>query len=129
MVVEEFVQIVRGIAVNALMDENSDSVLNSEGDGDPVEWMEDGWCGLASHQDPSGVVLNVLELLQALAMDPDEKHIAVVQPGGDKDVDEFLCFRKAEGGTEFGNIFEVEKWKLALMFDVVGEGPVSHRGW
>ena len=33
-----------------------------------------------SHQDPSSTVLDVLELLDALARDPDEKCIAVVQP-------------------------------------------------
>ena len=43
-----------------------------------------------SHQDPSCTILDVLELLKALARDPDEKCIAVVQPGGDEGVDEFL---------------------------------------
>ena len=33
-------------------------------------------------------VLDVLELFEALARDPDEKCVAVVQPGGDKGVDE-----------------------------------------
>lgn len=36
-------------------------------------------------------------------------------------MDEFLCVRKDEGGTEFGNIFEAEKLGLAQMFDVVVE--------
>ena len=43
-----------------------------------------------SHQDPSCTVLNILEPLQALARDPDEKCIAIVQPGGDEGVDEFF---------------------------------------
>ena len=33
-----------------------------------------------SHQDPSRTVLNVLELLDALARDPDEKCVTVVKP-------------------------------------------------
>ena len=33
-----------------------------------------------SHQDPSCAVLNDLELLEALARDPDEKCITVVEP-------------------------------------------------
>ncbi len=43
-----------------------------------------------SHQDPSGTNLYVLEFLDALARDPDEKRVSVVQSGGDKGVDEFL---------------------------------------
>ena len=42
------------------------------------------------HQDPGSAVLYVLELLDALARDPDEECIAVIQPGGDKGVDEPL---------------------------------------
>lgn len=34
---EEFFEVVRGIAVNAPMGEESNFVLNSEGDGDPLE--------------------------------------------------------------------------------------------
>lgn len=65
--------------------------------------------------DPSGAILNVLELLQVLAR-------AVVQPGGDKGIDRFLCILwKDEGGTEFIIIFEVERRRLAQMFDVVAE--------
>ncbi|MCJ8731154.1 hypothetical protein PDJAM_G00196280 [Pangasius djambal] len=40
--------------------------------------------------DPSSTILYVLEFLDALARDPDEKRVAVVQSGGDKGVDEFL---------------------------------------
>lgn len=37
-------------------------------------------------------------------------------------MEEFLCdLWKDEGGTEFGNIFETEKRRLAKMFDVVVE--------
>ena len=43
-----------------------------------------------SHQDPSCRVLDVLEPLQALARDPDEKCITIVQSGGDKGMDELF---------------------------------------
>ena len=43
-----------------------------------------------SHQDPSSTVLNVLQLLDVLAGDPDEKCVAVVKPGGDKGVDKLF---------------------------------------
>ena len=33
-----------------------------------------------SHQDPSSTALNVLELLDALARDPDEKYVTVDKP-------------------------------------------------
>ena len=42
------------------------------------------------HQDPSSAVLDVLELLDAFVRDPDEECIAVVQPGGDKGVDQLF---------------------------------------
>jgi len=46
------------------------------------------------HQDPGSAVLYVLELLKAPARDPDEESVAVIQPGGDKGVDELLCSRE-----------------------------------
>ena len=55
--------------------------------------MEDGGNVLMfahSHQDPRCRVLNVLEPLQALARDPDEKCITVVQSGGDKGMDQLF---------------------------------------
>ena len=52
------------------------------------------------HQDPSSAVLNVLEPLEALTRDPDEECIAIVQPGGDEGVDEFLSIWQGEGGAE-----------------------------
>ena len=54
-----------------------------------------------SHQDPGSAVLNILELFKALARDPDEKCVAVVQPGGDKGVDEFFRVSCGERGAEF----------------------------
>ena len=55
--------------------------------------MEDGGDVLMfvhSHQDPSYRVLDVLEPLQALTRDPDEKCITIVQSGGDKSMDELF---------------------------------------
>lgn len=46
---------------------------------------------LHPHQDPSSAGLYVLELLNALARDPNEECIAIVQPGGDEGVDQLFC--------------------------------------
>ena len=62
-----------------------------------------------SHQDPSSAVLNDLELLEALARDPDEKCITVVKPLGDKGVDEFFSVWQGECGTESGNVSKVKE--------------------
>ncbi len=51
---------------------------------------------LHPHQDPGSAVSYILELLEALARDPDEKCIAVIQPGGDKGVDKLFCVGKTE---------------------------------
>lgn len=56
------------------------------------------------HQDPGSAVLNILELLKAPARNPDEECITIVQPGGDKSMDELLCSRKGKGGAQFGNV-------------------------
>lgn len=37
LVAEEFSEVVRSIAVNAPMGEDSDFVMNSEGDGEPLD--------------------------------------------------------------------------------------------
>ena len=59
------------------------------------------------HQDPGSAVLNVLQLLNALARNPDEECVAVVQPGGDKGMNQFFSIRQRECGAEFGNVPEV----------------------
>lgn len=58
------------------------------------------------HQDPRSTVLDILE---APARDPDEECITVIQPGGDKGVDQFLCSREGGGGAKLSNIMEVEE--------------------
>ena len=87
--------------MDTLMSEKGNFVLSPEGDGEPVKRTEDG-CDVVifshPHQDPGSAVLDVLEPLKALARDPDEKSIAIVQPGGDKGVDQLFSIRKSEGG-------------------------------
>ena len=71
-----------------------DLVFNFECDREPVKGFEDGgdvFKFAHPHQDPGSTVLYVLELLDALARDPDEESITVVHPGGDKGMDELLC--------------------------------------
>ena len=71
-----------------------------------------------SHQEPSSAVLDVLELLKALARNPDEKCVAVIQPGGDKGVDQLFSIGQSEGGAEFGYVSEMEKGCFAEVFDM-----------
>lgn len=42
-------------------------------------------------QDPSSTVMDVLELLNALTRIHGEKLVAIVQPGGDKGMDQLFC--------------------------------------
>ena len=75
------------MSVDALVGEEGDLVFNSECDGEPVKGFQDGGDVVIfahPHQDPGSAVLYVLEHLDALAKDPDEECIAVIQPGGDK---------------------------------------------
>ena len=68
--------------------------------------MEDGGNVLMlahSHQDPSCRVLYVLKPLQALARDPDEECVTVVQSGGDKGMN--LFFRSLRG-REWGGVWK-----------------------
>ena len=80
------------MSVDVLVGEEGDRVFNCECDREPGKGFEDGGDVLKfahPHQDPGSTVLYVLELLDALARDPDEC-IAVIQPGRDKGVDEPL---------------------------------------
>lgn len=63
-------------------------------------------------QDPGSTVLNMLEHLQASARDPDEEGITVVQPGGDKGMDQPLSIRLGKGRAEFGDVFKVKEGTL-----------------
>ena len=90
-------------------------------DRKPVEGFQDG-CDVVvlphPHQDPGSTVLNVLQLLDVLTWDPNEECVAVVQPGGDKGVDKFLCIRDSEYGAKFCNITEVKEGGFAKLFNV-----------
>ena len=65
-------------------------------DGKPVEGFEDG-CDVVvlPHplQNPGSTILDVLQLMDVLAGDPNEACVAVVQPGGDKGVDTIFRHR------------------------------------
>ena len=91
-------------AVDTLIGQETDLVLNPEPNRKPVKFMEDG-CDVLKfahpHQDPGCAILDVLQSLQALARDPNEEGIAVVKSGGDKGMDQLLCIRKREEGAEF----------------------------
>ncbi len=76
------------------------------------------------HQDPSSTVLNVLQLLEAFARDPDEERITIVQPGRDKGVDKLFCISKSDYRTKFGDVPRVEKRGLTQMFDVILKGQM-----
>lgn len=67
--------------MDAFVGEEADLVLNPGSDGKPVKGVKDG-CDVImfphSHQDPSSTVLNILEPLDALARDPDEKCVTII---------------------------------------------------
>ena len=79
--------------MEALVGQKGDLEFDAILDRKPVEGFEDG-CDVVvlphPHQDPGSTILDVLQLLDVLAWDPDEVCVAVVQPGGDKGVDKFF---------------------------------------
>lgn len=56
------------------------------------------------HQEAGSTILYILEPLKPLARDPNEKGIAVTEPGGDKGIDRLFCILEGEKGTGLGNI-------------------------
>lgn len=56
-----------------------------------------------SHWDAGCRVLDVLEPLQALARNPDEKCVTVVQSGGDEGMEQLFSIL-GENGAEFGKV-------------------------
>jgi len=60
----------------------------------------------------------VLQSLDVLARDSDKESITVIQPGGDKGVDERLCICQGECWTKFGDVPEVIENCLTEVFDV-----------
>lgn len=66
-------------------------IFNTKVDEEPVKCQEDRIDVLKfTHplKDPGSTIFNVLDLLKALTRDPNEEYITVVQPGGDKGVDQ-----------------------------------------
>ena len=93
--------------MKALVGEEGDLVLGSEWDREPVKSFQDGGNVIIfahPYQYPGSAVLNVLQSLHALARDPDEECITIVQPGGDKGVDKLLSICQGECWTEFGDV-------------------------
>ncbi|KAJ8260794.1 hypothetical protein COCON_G00165170 [Conger conger] len=70
--------------------------------------------GVGRAKDPSSAVLDILEPQEALARDPDEKCVTVIQPGGDKGVDKFFC------------IWEV--WMMEMVTAELQRGRVKRTG-
>lgn len=52
-----------------------------------------------------------------------QQGVVVVKPGGHKGMDEFLCISKGVGGTELGDVLEMEKADSEL-FDVAFHSQV-----
>lgn len=90
--------------MQTVMGVQKDLVFYTEVNRKPVQRAKDGsdvFMFPHPHQDPGSAVLNILELLEAPARDPDEECVTVIQPGGDKGMDELLCSGEGEGGTQF----------------------------
>ena len=113
--IDKFLEVHWCAAIDTLIGQETDLILNPEPNRKPVKFMED-WCDVLRfthpHQDPGSAVLNVLQSLQAPTRDPDEECIAVVEPGGDKGMNQLLCIGKGEGGAEFRDVPEVKECSL-----------------
>ena len=44
--------------------------------------------------------------------------VAIIQPGGDKSMDELLCICQGDHGAELGDVSEMEEGRLAQVFNV-----------
>lgn len=71
------------------------------------------------HQGPGSAVVHIFEPLKALARDPNKECVTVVQPGGDKGLNEPLSSRTGQRWPEFGHISVVKEGSLANMVDVI----------
>ena len=65
----------------------------------------------------------MLRSLDVLVRDSDEESITVIQPGGDKGVDELLCICQ----REFGDVPEVVESCLTEVFEVSWGSILPHR--
>lgn len=79
---EELSEVGHGCSVDALISENTEFVMESEMDRQPVQGLEHRGHVIIfapPRQESSNTVLDVLKLRQALTRDPDEEGIAVIQ--------------------------------------------------
>lgn len=83
-------------------------VFHPEGDGQPVECLEE-WFGWVKTGGPKKQKFVNAEPLEVLLRDPREKSAAVVQPGGDKGPDGFYGIRQGGYEAEFDHVQEMEK--------------------
>lgn len=77
------------------------------------------------HQDLGSTVLNILEPLKALFRDPDAECITILQPGGDKGMDEHLSSRMVERLPELSNMTVVKEGSLANVLDVIVKAKIG----
>lgn len=101
-----------------------DFALYTEVNRKPVQRAEDGgdmFMFPHPHQDHGSAVLHILELLKAPARDPDEECVTVIQPGGDKGVDEFLASGEEEGWAQFRNIAKTKEENFTDRSDMIVE--------
>lgn len=119
---EKFSEVSGGCSVQTVMGVQEDFKLNAKVEEEPVQAVKDGSGVLMFthlHQDPGSAVLNILEPLKALVRDPDEECVTIIQPEGDKGMDEPLSSRKGERWPKFGDVTKVKEGSLADMVDVI----------
>lgn len=95
---EEFSEMSGG-HMQTMMGVKGDFELNLEAAGEPVQGVKnegDPFIFTHPHQNLDRAILYILELLKALARDSDEECVTVVQPGGDKGMDELLSRKTGE---------------------------------
>lgn len=91
---ERFSEVSGGHTVHTVMGVMEDFELDSEANREPVQSMKNGGdvpIFTHPHHNTVSAILNILELLKALTRDPNEECVTVVQPGGDKCMNE-QCF-------------------------------------
>lgn len=102
--------------MSALVGDESDLVMDSGGYGELV------WYDVVYKLSSNSILaadLKELKFLVAFSEDPIEQGIAVVEPGGDKGLKDFLCISEGEEGMELGDALEMENAGFEQMFDVV----------
>lgn len=107
--------------MEALVGQQADFEINPVLYKKPVGGSKDG-CDVAifshPHQDSGSTVMDVLQLLDVFAGDPNEECVTVVQHGGDKGMDRFFSIRERKCRAEFYNIYKVNEGDLVKVFDM-----------